>query len=128
MSTSLKLEDLVGRGYFPHELPPPFTSVSLGNYVKSLSSGRLPFDVRSFKTSKSEVYNLARAGSLRRELAILNPIHFSILAECIVQNWPELLKLTSSTISLTSPILTPEHRALAKANDLEVLPIRRPHY
>ena len=109
------LEDILGRGYLPLELPPPFNSVSFGIFARTIRAPKLPFDTstKGFRTSRPETYNLARAGSFRRELSIMNPIHFGELALCVVTNWPEIEKLTKSALSLTSPIATSEGRAIS---------------
>src|ERR1700756_4831423 len=93
--------DIISRGYFPRELPPPFSTATYGGYIKALGGAALPFDTttRRYRTSRPEIYNLARAGSFRRELAILNPIHFAALAECIANNWHSIVQLTESKIS-----------------------------
>ena len=62
------MKDLLGRGFLPQELPPPFNSLSLGHFIDSRGPVALPFDISQYRTSRSEVYNLARAGSFRREL------------------------------------------------------------
>ena len=125
MSRSPAVKDILGRGFFPQELPPPFNSLLFGKYVEPLKA--LPFDTttKGFKTSRPEIYNLARAGSFRRELAILNPIHFGVLAEFMVQNWSAISKLTRSKLSLTTPVATDEGRAISRQFPLDFLPKRR---
>lgn len=126
--TPLTLDALLARGYFPRELPPPFSSDSFGAYAKSLGPGAsLPFNTiaNGLKTSKPEIFNLARAGSFRRELSILNPVHFSVLAEYVVKNQDTLWVESSSNLSLTSPTVKSHDRAIARANDLSVLPTMR---
>src|SRR5437879_6264006 len=124
MTTSTSLEHLVGRGYLPRELPPPFGSLTYGMYARGLRSAPLPFDTttRGYKTSRPEIYNLARAGSFRRELSILNPIHFATLCECITNHWATISQLTQSKISLTSPTPQPDGRAVGRRTSLDELP------
>jgi len=124
MPSAPSLADVVSRGYLPRELPPPFNSLTYGGYVAKLGGPSLPFDTttRGFKTSRPEIYNLARAGSFRRELAILNPIHFAVLAECICNEWSEITKLTDSKLSLTSPTPTTDGRAISRRTSLDLLP------
>lgn len=124
MTKSLELAELIGRGFLPRELPPPFNSLAYGAYIQSLGSARLPFDTttRGFKTSVPEIYNLARAGSFRRELSILNPIHFAALADCIAAQWAQIAKLTESRLSLTSPTISAEGRAITRRTSLDLLP------
>jgi hypothetical protein len=119
------MKDLLGRGFLPHELPPPFNSLSFGRFIESRGSAGLPFDTSQHKTSHSEIYNLARAGSFRRELAILNPVHYALLAECIVANWKEIAKLVQSRISLTTPTPAADGRAISRLFSLDILPRRR---
>lgn len=82
---------MLSSGYLPVELPPPFSSVSLGNAFPSpslLASSDLwsSIDPNKF-VSKPATHSLARVGSLRRKLSILNPINFIILANTICKNW-----------------------------------------
>ena len=125
MTTTPTLESILGRGYFPRELPPPFSTLEFGSYAGSLPSS-LPFDTRDdYRISRPEIFNLARAGSLRRELSIPNPIHYSVLTEFVLQNWTDLMARTGSDLSLTSPTPTPRGRAISRGNSLDELPNRR---
>ena len=81
---SLTLETLLSRGYLPQELPPPFASEALAKFVVAEKPKGFPFVSNPARTSIPEVFNLARTGTLRRELSILNPIHFSFLADFVV--------------------------------------------
>lgn len=119
------LEGILGRGFLPQELPPPFNSLSLGKFIQARGAAALPFDTSQHRTSHTETYNLARAGSFRRELAIQNPIHFALVAECIVANWGEIAKLVKSRISLTTPTPTADGRAISRLHSLDILPRRR---
>lgn len=80
----------------------------------------------SNKWTRYEVYNLARAGTLRRELAIVNPIAYWQLAKAISSNWVRLNHAANiSPVSLTKPILNNAHRALSRRSDLGELPYAR---
>jgi hypothetical protein len=125
MSDAPTLETILGRGFLPNELPPPFNSLSFGKFAAAFSGSPLPFDTSANKTSRPEVFNLARAGTFRRELAIVNPVHYALLAECIVSNWPQIQKLTRSQLSLTLPAITPEGRAISRKTPLDLLPRQR---
>src|SRR5882762_4795063 len=130
---SLQLSDLIERGYFPIELPPPFNTKSLATFLGSQPNGTLTFKttkktpkVDGTITSKPSIYNLARTGTLRRELSILNPIHFSFLAKYICDNWPKFEKATSdSKLTLTKPILSDQTRAISRQNSLDVRALKR---
>src|ERR1017187_1197274 len=120
-SVSLTLPILLERGYFPQELPPPFTSHGLAAF----GNAPLPFTTPP-RTSRPEIFNLARTGTLRRQLSILNPIHFSLLAELVVANWSDLEKAaTTSSFSLSAPSLTDSKRAIGRKHPMSARPARR---
>src|SRR6266404_2258130 len=123
---SLTLENLLGRGYLPQELPPPFNSKTLAKFVAAEKPKGFPFVAKPPTTSIPEVFNLARTGTLRRELSILNPIHFSLLADLIVDNWIALEKeAVTSTFSLSSPVTTDAKRAIGRKHKMDQRPERR---
>jgi hypothetical protein len=121
------LESLLGRGYFPKELPPTFTSASYGSFAALNPGQALPFDTsdRSRSSSKPELFHLARAGNLRRELSILNPIHYALLCECVANNWEVIEAVTSSDFSLSTPTPALKGRAIERKSTLESLPEKR---
>jgi hypothetical protein len=122
---SLTLENLLARGYFPQELPPPFSSQALAKFVAAEKSKGFPF-VSKPATSIPEVFNLARTGTLRRQLSILNPIHFSLLADFVVDNWVALEKeATGSVFSLSSPVATDSKRGIGRKHKMDQRPDRR---
>lgn len=109
---SLQLSDLLTLGYFPAELPPPFNTVSFGQYA-SANYTMLHSTYQSSQTTKAAVHNLARTNSLRRKLSIPNPIWQMETANCIAQNWFDLEQLTSaSALSATSPKVGTNGRAI----------------
>jgi hypothetical protein len=123
---SLTLENLLARGYLPQELPPPFQSELLAKFVTTEKSKGFPFVSNPARTSIPEVFNLARTGTLRRELSILNPIHFSFLADFVVDNWAALEKEASdSSFSLSSPVTTDPKRGIGRKHKMDQRPERR---
>src|SRR5687768_5022275 len=87
----VNLHDLLRRGYFPKELPPPFGTSSYAREV----ADRLVLEGLTESFSKSSAaeyapYNLARAGSLRRRLALLNPILYFNLCRDVESHWPTI--------------------------------------
>ncbi len=123
----LQLETLLEKGFFPQELPPPFNTKSLATFISRYAGKSVPFSTsKDTRTSKPEIYNLARTGTLRRELSILNPVHFTLLAACIADRWQDLAKVSSkSRLSLTTPTLTDPLRAIGRKSPLDVLPSKR---
>jgi hypothetical protein len=116
----LKLLDLLSKGYFPKELPPPFTSLS---YAEALTNTSATQYINTFssppKYSASVAHNLVRTGGLRRNLSIPNPKHFFHLANHIVENWVNFKECTdSSPFSLTKPVCKNIDRAISPEHDL----------
>jgi hypothetical protein len=122
---SLTLENLLERGYLPQELPPPFVSKSFAKFVAGEKPVAFPF-VAQPATSIPEVFNLARTGTLRRQLSILNPIHFSLLADFVVDNWEALEKeAVTSVLSLSGPVTTDSKRAIGRKHKMDLRSERR---
>lgn len=120
----LQLVDLLGKGYFPKELPPPFTTES---YAQALAGPQAAPPTGSFSSppyfSMSCTHNLVRTGGLRRNLSIPNPKHYYRLADHIVTNWEKMTTLTNaSPFSFSKPMdgqperaISPEHRLAERA-------------
>ena len=98
----IKLKTLAQRGYFPKELPPPFNSIDYGHDIgQLLSKWRVP----PKKPTSAATHYLARKGKLRRKLAILNPINFAFLSDCILRNWKDIANVyAQSKLSISKPI------------------------
>lgn len=116
----LQLVDLLAKGYFPKELPPPFTTASYSQALAGL--GVVPpagvFSARPLH-SMQYTYNFVRAGGLRRNLGIPNPKHFFRLAEHVVANYTNLTALANlSPFSLTKPVDGRPERAISPEHDL----------
>jgi hypothetical protein len=118
--------DLLERGYFPIELPPPFTTVHLANAL-TRPAAILPrgFTNHGFRT-KPAFHNQIRSGALRRRLAIPNPVNYYHTSLFIERHWPQLQADGSrSAFSLSKPILSPGRRALDRAFNFDELPFHR---
>ncbi len=121
----ITLESLLAKGYFPRELPPPFTTVS---YAAALKDGTKISQqlLNECPQSRPAVFNLARAGTLRRKLCILNPISYFKLSRLVEQRWPDLEPLARrSPLSLTKPLLTHPQRAIERETPLRDFAARR---
>lgn len=77
------LSDLLEKGYFPRELPPPFHTDLFAAFAIANGSG---WNKKTW--TRSSAHNLARPGGLRRPLKIPNPISYFALAEVLATNWP----------------------------------------
>jgi hypothetical protein len=82
------LNQLLGRGYFPRELPSGFSTQSYSNALRSAAGIPSPLTLaRPPKAAEVMQHNLARAGRMRRELGIPNPALFFPLAKAISDDW-----------------------------------------
>lgn len=126
MNSVPQLSALTGRGFFPKELPPTFTTESFGTLCAAYESKNLSFDCSKEKSSsKPSMFYLARAGDLRRDLAILNPIHYALLCKCVIENWSAIEKKFQSAISSTTPRVSLDGRAIERLHSLDSIPERR---
>jgi hypothetical protein len=86
----VELYELLNRGYFPKELPPPFNTSS---FAKAVSGTIFDSHYAAFKgpaAAEYTPYNLARAGTLRRRLALINPILQFNLCRELESRWPAI--------------------------------------
>lgn len=116
------LEDILERGYFPAELPPPFNTETFASAV-TYPLVSLPPDLKSFKRpSKCVTHNLARNGTLRRKLGIPNPADYFRIASFIETNWTALQTVASaSAFSLSKPIHSASERAIERQIPIDEL-------
>jgi hypothetical protein len=67
---------LLAKGYFPKELAPPFNTRSFAAFCDASVPGAFELNTRRLREnvfSRPASHNLARAGTLRRELCIPIP-------------------------------------------------------
>jgi len=103
------LKELLEKGYFPSELPAPFTT---REYAATICAPSLPastpytYGRKGPKyNSKCAVFNLARRGKLRRVLSIPNPINYYHSAKSISDNWADIeAHYKKSNQSLSRPV------------------------
>lgn len=119
---------LLRNGLLPRELPPPFTSVPLGNLADA-KNAQFPVEYgpASKFVSLSCTHNLARVGSLRRQLKIPNPVNFYQLSAQVAADWGALnAHCAQSAISLSTPSLVKTRgRAIGRKQSLDELPASR---
>lgn len=119
----LELHNILEKGYFPRELPPPFNTSDFSHFIKNCDNDMLKsFNSNHYQT-KCATHNLPRSGMLRRSLGIPNPINFYQLARFIKKNWTEICNHTGkSKISLTTPTKGTKERAIDRKHTLQELP------
>jgi len=98
-----RLTRLVGTGYFPSELPPPFTTKKLAAHAPALAASWSGADIRKFWTSP-EHFTIPRYGQVRRKLAVVNPINQVHVAHLVAENWVDIsARLKRSKITEFKP-------------------------
>ena len=114
----MHLQTILERGYFPKELPPPFTT-------ETFAQAQAALHVATVRDSLPLRYSYSKYASVRRTVSIPNPAHFLPLAQAVASNWvPIVDHCRRSTISRTKP--TPDLvRAITGEHGLESIPAVR---
>lgn len=114
-------EALLGRGYFPKELPPPFQTTVFAEKSANLrpiwaaAVAAMPTRARNAHPNPSHpiLYDMARKGHARRTLAIPNPINQFYLCETIATHWNSITNIiNNSKLSITKCDIASEGRAV----------------
>ena len=123
----LTLNALLGRGYFPPELPPPFTTLSFARAIDATRESLLPQDFTKQKNEWRELvsYSLSRPGSLRRRLGIVNPLAYYRLAKFIVANQQDLLKRTAASHLSLGKAVVGVSGQLRRSKRFDAVPLER---
>jgi hypothetical protein len=114
-------EALLGRGYFPKELPPPFQTLAFADKVTSLRQKLAA--LRTAMSNKARdahpepshpvLFDMARKGHARRTLAIPNALNQFYVVEEIAKHWAAISSfIDTSTLSITKCVIAPEGRAI----------------
>ena len=116
---------LLQRGYFPSELPPPFSTDQLAKYRKSVTSkwaGLQP----PYPHTIPEIYSIPRPSRVRRNLAIVNPIAQVHLCNLISDNWVAIRKhLRAGSYSVAVPDIKSGKRRAVSPPDFSLLTLRQ---
>ncbi len=84
----MTIEDLISKGYFPKELPPPFNTTDLATKYITIK-GSLSGTIRKDATRCVD-YSISKVGLIRKSIKIPNPMHQCKLCEIIVDNWVDI--------------------------------------
>lgn len=85
---------ILEHGYFPKEIPPPFTTSSFASLIKTTTKTGLPrkFNKPTGEPVQCSKYNLARVGTLRRPLSISNPLGMYHISREITDHWDKITR------------------------------------
>ena len=99
-----KIKRLLEKGFFPSQLPPPFSTRTLSKQYAALIP-TWPIGLQRLPSSRGEHFSVARAGHLRRAITIPNPANQVFLAQAVSSNWSALqAHFKKSKLSLSRPI------------------------
>jgi len=100
-----RLRRLLEAGFFPAEMPPPFVSLDLGKFRRSVWKAWQKSNTKPDAFwSSGEVLSIAKHSAARRHLTIVNPVSYFVLAKEIADQWITIRRhLKRSTISVFRP-------------------------
>ena len=120
-----KVRRLLEKGYFPSQLPPPFSTVSLATHHQSLFNS-WPFGLHKVPSSRGEYFSVARAGHSRRPITIPNPVNQLQLCRAISDHWRDIRQyFGKSKLSLSVPKLQGNKRRATEIVPLSELTEKR---
>ena len=101
ISKTERLRVLLGKGFFPEELPPPFNTNDLAHFRKYVGDNWPQQPQQKPPKTIPEIYSIQRLGWKRRSLSIVNPISQFFLSKKISDDWVQIKKhLALGTASL----------------------------
>lgn len=99
------LFDLLDKGYFPKELPPPFNTDRFAQVANANPKWLKPeLEAKPRRPTHAVSHNLGRPGTLPRRLQIPNPIWQTALSALLADNWSDVeQQFDKSTLSRSRP-------------------------
>lgn len=103
----MQIEDLVGRGYFPKELPPVFSTEKFARELIKIETDwtSKPKNIRNaYRNSYCTPFSIPKLAFSRKLIGIPNPLHQTVLSRIITNNWNTIEALfKKSRISYSKP-------------------------
>jgi hypothetical protein len=103
----MTLKNLISKGYFSEELPPPFSTILLGDNIRKVFAiiKSLPaLESKKLYETNFVKYSIPKVGIYRRVNGLPNPYHQLILSQSIYKNWSKIKKqFKKSKISASIP-------------------------
>lgn len=134
MTRDERIDALLARGYFPKELPPPFTTSVFAQTVASIVPGWAAYEAGLTPQQRRQYppitnyarFDMARKGQSRRTLGVVNPISQYHLVSAIADHQDEFEAISGrSRISLTSAEITDGNRRAVSMPKLSLLSEKR---
>jgi hypothetical protein len=128
------LSTLLAKGYFPKELPPPFSTALFASKIAAVEplwavheAGLSLQQKRNYPpVSRYVRFDMARKGHSRRMLAVPNPVNQFLLTKVIAEHQSEFEALfASSPIGLTPATITADGNRAVPMEKLSVLSEKR---
>lgn len=108
--SAMNIEDLLGKGYFPKELPPPFNTKSLAAKYPTIKGSLSGTDRKT--ATRCVDFSIAKVGLVRKMIKIPNPMHQCDLCEVITDNWNDIEAIyQTSKFSCSRPKLIGDRAA-----------------
>jgi hypothetical protein len=125
MTKSARFKTLLERGYFPEELPPPFHTRDLGKYRAAIFKAWNALGSTAYPSAIPAIYSNTSIRSVRRNLAIVNPVPQLFLSHLIAEHWATIRRhISKNTYSIEIPeIQSQRDRAIPKP-DFALIAIR----
>jgi hypothetical protein len=116
MTKDQRLLALMSVGYFPDELPPPFTTISFAKFRKAI--GAAWSAIGEYPKTVPEIFSIPRAKGVRRDLSIVNPVAEYHVIKLLADYWVDIRKHLNSCHFSATPleIMGSENRAVAAPN------------
>lgn len=104
-------KDLIRKGYFPAELPPPFQTNDFANHLDTINaawntiySSLSRTDRKLYLETNWANYTIPKVSLSRRKISIPNPLNQSKLSKTISDNWAQIQAIfQKSSISSSTP-------------------------
>jgi hypothetical protein len=134
MTRDERVEALLARGYFPKELPPPFTSAGFAGKIANIGplwaaheAGLTAQQRRLYPpVTRYARFDMARKGHSRRMLGVPNPVTQYYLTSAIADHQDEFEEISArSPISLTSAQISPTGNRAVTMPKLSLLSEKR---
>lgn len=129
-----RMSALLAKGYFPKELPPPFSTASFANKMAEVDvlweahkASLTQQQQRNYPPiSRYARFDMARKGHSRRMLAIPNPVNQFLLTKVLAEHQSEFEAIFArSRISLTPAAITSDGARAVPLEKLSVLSEKR---